>query len=86
MVDRMKISVTQKNIDEGGFASTNCPVALAIRDVMPDKEGRISVWPHIIMVAGTTVRPSPELAEWITAYDNERLDQLLPFEFELDLE
>jgi hypothetical protein len=83
---KVRIRVTQEDIDRGGEGSHTCPIALAVRRALPELDqprvcsGRIYLDADLI----ATVMLPAEAQDFIGRYDNALAVE--PFEFELDLE
>lgn len=82
----MIVQVKQEHIDAGGQNGLSCPVALAIRELLPDHGvyvGRVALTVHN-GESKQKWRTMPVIVRrWIANYDSGNIVQ--PFEFEMDL-
>jgi hypothetical protein len=75
------IFVTQEHIDKGERCYvTCCPVALAIKDVAPNRQVVVS---QAIRVGARAFEMQPVIARFISDFDSNR--KVEPFTFELEI-
>lgn len=79
----MIVQVKQEHIDAGGRSGYTCPVALAIKELLPDRGvyvGRM----YLRFCEDTDWKPMPpKVQKWIREYDYGM--KVEPFEFEMNL-
>jgi hypothetical protein len=81
---KLKIKVTEENIRNGqAYSTLFCPIALAIRDVLPD--ARVSS--EFIVDDGYTIILPQTARDFILRFDfpDCHLSPASPFEFEIDI-
>lgn len=71
------IKVTKKHIQKGGKYYNDCPVALAIKDVFPDKT--VSVDGMYIFVTPKNIKCPRSVSRFVNRYDDEK--SVKPFNF-----
>ena len=78
----MRIEVTEKHIENGKTMSdTKCPVALAIQDLIPNRNVRVGArW---IRIDGQWIQSPSHVCNFVREFDDHK--DVYPFSFELDL-
>ena len=81
----MKINVTQDHIRFGGLCSCHfCPIALAIKDALPDSIVTVQIYCTFINGVRIDFSQNTEVTNFISDFDNSI--QVEPFSFDLDHE
>ena len=83
---KVKINVTQRDIDRGEYDSClNCPNAIAIRRHLKSKyRNELKVYKHYVETNSATLADMPAIAhDWISSYDQE--EKVRPFTYALDI-
>ena len=78
-----RISVTAEHIKNSCHSSRNCPVALAVRDLVKDGSV-VDVFSECIYIDFVRCQSPREVRDFVSQYDYHNKAQ--PFEFELDID